>query len=341
MLGLVATAAFALGAGVTSSSACDGARRSFSRARRDDRRRGSASARGLRRRSASSCRLRIGHLGVVAELGVCRAGGRDVYARVRLRPRRARLECSGGIAAHDVTRMSTNSQVSWRRLPDRDHRCWWAIPSGRFWRARSVHDDPATSGLVLLDLPSQWHESRGRGARTLGWHPAGPHRRCPGAIRGGAGVPLAAHRRRAWSSAQLRAGFRAYRRADAGATVGSEEAAWDAYPSFRCSGLTPKSFRALGDHLRAVEENRCVRRTDRRASRGPLVIISSSIQPSTVIEQAWAACRTVTRGRHVIAANAGHWVHTQRARSRRRDDCQVAEETRTNAARQPVDPQAR
>jgi pimeloyl-ACP methyl ester carboxylesterase len=83
----------------------------------------------------------------------------------------------------------------------------------------------------------------------------------------------------------------------------------EAHPIVQMQWCEPKSFRALRDHLGALEETAaCVARI-RSLPDVPLVVISSGDQPSTVIDKHRMLTALSPRGRHIIAANAGHWVH--------------------------------
>jgi pimeloyl-ACP methyl ester carboxylesterase len=167
------------------------------------------------------------------------------------------------------------------------------------------------AGLVLLDPPSEWHEITKEQAHQL-WGGVqlariggvlarfGVVRACLSLLTGGApGVPRNFVRIFGPTAARTLERL-----------VGEvRKLPEDAYPVVQMHWSQPKSFRALGDHLRALEETAaCVGRIAALPD-VPLVIISSSDQPSTVIEKHRALAALSTRGRHIIAPHAGHWVH--------------------------------
>jgi pimeloyl-ACP methyl ester carboxylesterase len=82
----------------------------------------------------------------------------------------------------------------------------------------------------------------------------------------------------------------------------------EVHPIVRAHWCQPKTFRAVADHLRVLQNA-----ADFVAGLGslpdvPLVTISSGALPPERIEEHRALARLSSSGRHVVAAGSGHWV---------------------------------
>ena len=162
------------------------------------------------------------------------------------------------------------------------------------------------AGLLLLDPPSEWHEitreqrQRLRGAIHLSrvgemLARLGIVRVCLALLTGGAaGVP----RRfvRVFGPTAARTLER---------LVGEvRKLPPDVYPSVQALWCQPKCFRAMADHLAALEETAaCVARVISLPD-VPLVVDQSA---DTIAKHRQLA-RLSPQGRHVIAANSAHWI---------------------------------
>jgi pimeloyl-ACP methyl ester carboxylesterase len=167
-----------------------------------------------------------------------------------------------------------------------------------------------TAGLVLLDPPSEWHRITRRQARLLRGGiqlsrigevlaRVGIVRACLVLLTGGApGIPR--NFARVFGSTAARTLER---------LVGEvRKLPPDIHPVVQALWCQPKCFRAMADHLGALEEMAAVARGVTSLSDVPLVVISSSDQsPDTLAEHRQLAGLS-SQGRHVIAAKSGHWV---------------------------------
>lgn len=82
----------------------------------------------------------------------------------------------------------------------------------------------------------------------------------------------------------------------------------DVHPLVKAAWCQPKCFRAMADYLRVFEEAaRSARHVDIQIDL-PLVVISAADQPSDVVDAHRRIARCSSRGRHVLAADSGHWV---------------------------------
>jgi pimeloyl-ACP methyl ester carboxylesterase len=167
------------------------------------------------------------------------------------------------------------------------------------------------AGLVLVDPPSEWHEITPEQAHLL-WGGIqlsriggllarlGVVRACLALLTGGApGVPRNFVRIFGPTAARTLERL-----------VGEvRKLPAEAYPIVQMQWCQPKCFRALGDHLAALEETAaCVGRIAALPD-VPLVIISSGDQSPDVIGKHRELATLSTGGQHIIATTAGHWVH--------------------------------
>jgi pimeloyl-ACP methyl ester carboxylesterase len=167
------------------------------------------------------------------------------------------------------------------------------------------------AGLVLLDPPSEWHEITREQAHLL-WGGVqlsriggllarlGVVRACLALPTGGApGVPRNFVRIFGPTAARTLERI-----------VGEvRKMPAEAYPIIQMQWCQPKCFRGLREHLGALEETAaCVGRIAALPD-VPLVVISSGDQPSNVLDKHRQLATLSHEGRHIIATNAGHWVH--------------------------------
>lgn len=82
----------------------------------------------------------------------------------------------------------------------------------------------------------------------------------------------------------------------------------EVHPIVQTLWCQPKCFRALADHLRALED--AVASVAMLPPLGdvPMVVISSGDQTADVLASHRAMARRSSRGRHVVSAKSGHWV---------------------------------
>jgi len=82
----------------------------------------------------------------------------------------------------------------------------------------------------------------------------------------------------------------------------------DVHPIVQALWCQPKCFRALADHLRALDDAVASVATVGPLGDVPLVVISSGDQTAGGIAAHRAMARLSSRGRHVVSAKSGHWV---------------------------------
>jgi pimeloyl-ACP methyl ester carboxylesterase len=166
------------------------------------------------------------------------------------------------------------------------------------------------AGLVLLDPPSEWHEMTRRQVRML-WGAIQLSRL--GGVLARIGVVRA-------SLALLSDGApgvpRTFVRIFGATTARTLERLVgevrklppEVHPMVQALWCQPKCFRAMADHLRALEETAAVVAGVRSLPDVPMVIVSSGNQPPDTIARHRALAGLSSQGRHVIAAKAGHWI---------------------------------
>jgi pimeloyl-ACP methyl ester carboxylesterase len=82
----------------------------------------------------------------------------------------------------------------------------------------------------------------------------------------------------------------------------------EVHPLVKAHWCQPKCFRALADHLAALEETcACVEAVESLPD-VPLVVVSSGDQAPAIVLLHQQLARLSPRGRHVVAAGAGHWI---------------------------------
>jgi pimeloyl-ACP methyl ester carboxylesterase len=166
------------------------------------------------------------------------------------------------------------------------------------------------AGLVLLDPPAEWHEPARERQRLL-WGGiqmarlgallarVGVVRACLALLTGGApGVPRRFVRVFGPTTAQTLERL-----------VGEvRKLPPEVHPMVRAMWCRPKCFHAMADHLRALAETAALAGAIRSFGDLPLVVVSSASQPPDIIARHVRLAALSTRGRHLVAARAGHWI---------------------------------
>ena len=167
------------------------------------------------------------------------------------------------------------------------------------------------AGVVLVDPPTEWHPlteqrawllRRGIQASHLGGALAriGVVRACLALLTGGApGAPRTFVRL---------LGPRALRTLEH--LVGEvRKLPPDVHPAVQALWCQPKCFRGMADHLGALGVMGAAAADVTTLGDVPLAIVSGGDQPPVVLAQHGALATLSSRGRHVVAAQSGHWVH--------------------------------
>jgi pimeloyl-ACP methyl ester carboxylesterase len=166
------------------------------------------------------------------------------------------------------------------------------------------------AGLVLLDPPSDWHEIPREQARLL-WGGIqlsriggilarlGIVRACLALLtRGAPGVPRNFVRIFGPTTARTLERL-----------VGEvRKLPPEVHPIVQALWCQPKCFRAMADHLAALEETAAVVAGVTSLPDVPLVIISSSDQTPDTIARHRQLARLSSQNRHIVAAKSGHWI---------------------------------
>jgi pimeloyl-ACP methyl ester carboxylesterase len=173
----------------------------------------------------------------------------------------------------------------------------------------SQHPDDVV-GLVLLDPPSEWHQITREQAHLL-WGGIqlsrigamlarlGVVRACLALLTGGApGVPRNFVRIFGPTAARTLERL-----------VGEVRKLPPAvHPIVQALWCQPKCFRAMADHLAALEETAAVIGRITCLPDVPLVIISAGDQPDEVIATHRRLADLSSSGRHIVSAIGGHWI---------------------------------
>jgi pimeloyl-ACP methyl ester carboxylesterase len=166
------------------------------------------------------------------------------------------------------------------------------------------------AGLVLLDPPSEWHQMTRQQARLL-WGGiqlsriggvlarVGIVRACLALLTGGApGLPRNVARVFGSTAAQTLERL-----------VGEvRKLPPEVHPIVQALWCQPKCFRAMAQHLTALEETAAAARRVASLADVPLVIISAGDQPSDTIATHRRLAHLSSQGRHMIATKSGHWI---------------------------------
>jgi pimeloyl-ACP methyl ester carboxylesterase len=168
----------------------------------------------------------------------------------------------------------------------------------------------AVAGLVLLDPPSEWHELTARQRRLLRGGivmsrfggvlaRVGVVRLCTTLLLGGApGVPRNFVKMFGPTTARTLERL-----------VGEiRKLPPEIHPIVQTLWCQPKCFSAMAGYLAALEETADTVGRLRGLPDIPLVVISSSDQPTRVLDRHRALAQLSAQGRHVIAARSGHWI---------------------------------
>jgi pimeloyl-ACP methyl ester carboxylesterase len=169
-------------------------------------------------------------------------------------------------------------------------------------------DDVA--GLVLLDPPTEWQHARGTRARLL-W--GGIQLSRVGGLLARVGIVRA-------SLALLTGGApgvpRAFVRVFGPAAARTVEHLVgevrklppEVHPVVQALWCQPKCFRAMAEHLAALQETADAASRVSTLADIPVAIVSAGDQPPAVIAQHQQLARLSSRRRHVVAAKSGHWI---------------------------------
>jgi pimeloyl-ACP methyl ester carboxylesterase len=79
-------------------------------------------------------------------------------------------------------------------------------------------------------------------------------------------------------------------------------------PMVQAIWCRPKCFRAMADHIAALEETAAAVSRITRLPDVPLAVVSSGDQPPAVLARHRALAGLAPRGRHLAAPAAGHWI---------------------------------
>jgi pimeloyl-ACP methyl ester carboxylesterase len=82
----------------------------------------------------------------------------------------------------------------------------------------------------------------------------------------------------------------------------------EVYPLVQAHWSQPKCFRALADHLAALEETCACAEAVESLPDVPLVVVSSGDQPPEIAVRHRKLAQLSPRGRHIVAAGTGHWI---------------------------------
>jgi pimeloyl-ACP methyl ester carboxylesterase len=170
------------------------------------------------------------------------------------------------------------------------------------------------AGLVLLDPPSEWHEITPERKRLLrggiqlsrvgsGLAQLGVVRACLALLTGGA-PRIPRNFVRVFGPTAARTLER---------LVGEiRKLPPDVHPMLEAIWCQPKCFRAMADHLAALEEMIAVVGAIRALPDVPLVVLSAGDQPADTMARHRELARLSSRGRHLVASPSGHWIQFDR-----------------------------
>ena len=173
----------------------------------------------------------------------------------------------------------------------------------------SQHRDEV-AGLILLDPPSEWHQIT-RDQASLLWGgiqlsrlggllaQLGIVRACLALLTGGApGVPRNVVRMFGPTAARTLERL-----------VGEvQKLPSEVHPVVQHLWCQPKCFRAMADHLAALEEMAAFVGALTSLPDIPLVIISSGDQSANTIAKHRQLARLSSQGSHCVATKSGHWI---------------------------------
>jgi pimeloyl-ACP methyl ester carboxylesterase len=166
------------------------------------------------------------------------------------------------------------------------------------------------AGLVLLDPPTEWHNVRGKRARLL-WggiqlSRLGGVLARVGAVRGSlallsGGAPGAP-----------RTFVRLFGPAAARTVehlVGEvRKLPPDIHPLVQELWSQPKCFRAMAEHLAALQDTADAASRVTSLADMPIAIVSGGDQPADIVATHRALAYLSSRGQHIVAAKSAHWI---------------------------------
>jgi len=166
------------------------------------------------------------------------------------------------------------------------------------------------AGLVLLDPPSEWHEISRQQARLLR---GGVQLSRVGGLLARLGVVRASLSLLTGGAPGVPRRFAHLFGPTAARTlerlVGEvRKLPPEVHPLVQMIWCQPKCFRAMAEHLAALEETAAAVGRITSLENVPLAIISSADQPADVMAKHSALAGLSARGRHVVASSAGHWI---------------------------------
>jgi pimeloyl-ACP methyl ester carboxylesterase len=182
---------------------------------------------------------------------------------------------------------------------------------GAFLVCAYASQHPAdVAGLVLLDPPSEWHEITREQARLLR---GGIQLSRLGGVLARLGVVRASLTLLTRGAPGVPRNFVRIFGLTAARTlerlVGEvRKLPPDVYPIVQAIWCQPKCFRAMADHIAALEETAAVVARVTSLPDVPLVIVSSGDQPAQTIARHRALARLSPQSRHMTAAKSGHWI---------------------------------
>ena len=189
------------------------------------------------------------------------------------------------------------------------------------------------AGLVLLDPPTEWHNVRGKRARLL-WGGiqlsrlggvlarVGAVRGSLALLSGGApGVP------RRFVKVFGPAAARTVEH-----LVGEvRKLPPDVHPLVQEQWSQPKCFRAMAEHLAALQDMAAAASRVTSLADMPIAIVSGGDQPVGNIATHRALAQISSRGRHIVAAKSAHWIQLDEPELVVRTIRQVIDEVRLRA----------
>src|SRR5262245_10156424 len=166
------------------------------------------------------------------------------------------------------------------------------------------------AGLVLIDPPSEWHELTAQQARML--H-GGVQLARLGGVLARVGVVRASLALLTGGAPGVPRNFVRIFGPTAARTlerlVGEvRKLPPEIHPVVQTLWCQPKCFRAMAEHIAALDEMAALVASVSSVSNVPLVVISSGDQPEAVLAKHRELAGLSSRGRHVVAVRSGHWI---------------------------------
>src|SRR5262249_47995519 len=82
----------------------------------------------------------------------------------------------------------------------------------------------------------------------------------------------------------------------------------EVHPTVQALWCQPKCFRAMGEHIAALEETAAAVARITSLPDVPLVVVSAGDQPPAIVARHREMARLSAHGRVVLAAGSGHWI---------------------------------